>query len=62
MLHSDGRCLFVDPNNSEHVVIKVNLTAPLTYSTDSMFACLWVYFFRYLYITKKSKYVKDYDI
>lgn len=40
VLHADGRCLFVDPNNSEHVIIKVNLTAPVMYSNDSMFACL----------------------
>ncbi|VVC40366.1 Hypothetical protein CINCED_3A013631 [Cinara cedri] len=41
ILHTDGRCLFIDPANSpEHVLINVNLSAPLIYSNDSMFACL----------------------
>jgi hypothetical protein len=40
VLHADGRCLFIDPTNSEQMIINVNLTVPLIYSNDSMFACL----------------------
>ncbi|XP_027853101.2 uncharacterized protein LOC114131946 isoform X1 [Aphis gossypii] len=40
VLHADGRCLFIDPTNSEQMIINVNLTVPLVYSNDSMFACL----------------------
>ncbi|XP_025422798.1 uncharacterized protein LOC112692360 isoform X2 [Sipha flava] len=38
VLHSEGRCLFIDPSNSDHVFINVNLTVPLINSND--FACL----------------------
>ncbi|XP_025201400.1 uncharacterized protein LOC112598945 [Melanaphis sacchari] len=40
VLHADGRCLFIDPTNSEQMIINVDLTVPLVYSNDSMFACL----------------------
>lgn len=40
VLHADGKCLFIEPTNTEHVVIKVNLIVPWVYFNDSMLARL----------------------